>query len=175
MTTHDALTLHEELMLLALRDEEGTIEMGSMVQYALGGAVLAELLMRKRISLDSSSKKKRVHVLNAKPVADPLLDECLDKIRNARKPVAAVTWVSRFGGIKQLTHRVAESLCDRGILRADKDKILLLFDRRIYPEVDPRPETERIERLLNAILTETNCATPYLENYCTEQEHLKNF
>ncbi len=43
----------------------------------------------------------------------------------------------------------------RGILRADEDKILLIFNRRIYPELDPRPERELLARLHEAIFGET--------------------
>lgn len=160
MPHHNPMSLPEEIMLLALRDEEGTIEMGSMYQYAIGGAILAELLMRKRIHLDSS-KKKLVHLINAKPLDDPLLDECLTKVQRAKKPAAAQTWVSKFAGTKDLKHRLALQLCDRGILKADRDKILLLFTRRIYPEIDARPENEMIERLRQAIFSEADPLDPH--------------
>jgi len=153
MTHLNPLSLPEEIMLLALHDEEGTIEMGSMYAYAIGGAVLAELLMRDRVHLDSS-KKRSVHLVNAKPLGDPLLDDCLTKIQESRKQAAAQTWVANFANLKDLKHRLAMRLCDRGILRADEDKILLLFSRRIYPEVDPKPEKEMAERLRQAIFTE---------------------
>ena len=50
------------------------------------------------------------------------------------------TWVSRLTSIKHLKHIVAEELCRQGILRAEQAKVLLLFRRRVYPELDPRPE-----------------------------------
>jgi len=159
MAHENRLSLHEELMLLALNDEQGTIDMGSFYLYAIGGSVLAELLMRKRIRLDTS-KKKTVHLVNAKSLGDPLLDECLTRVREAKKPVAAQTWVTKFAGIKNLKHQLAMRLCDRGILEADEDKILLLFTRRIYPEIDPRPEKEMVERLRAAIFSEADHLDP---------------
>jgi hypothetical protein len=48
MTKQSSLFLYEEVMLLALRDEEGTIASGTMYQYAIGAAILAELLLNKR-------------------------------------------------------------------------------------------------------------------------------
>ena len=45
MANLSSLFLHEEVMLLALRDEEGTIASGTMYQYAIGAAILAELLV----------------------------------------------------------------------------------------------------------------------------------
>ena len=37
----DNLFLYEEIMLLALKDEEGTIASGTMYNYADGGAIIA--------------------------------------------------------------------------------------------------------------------------------------
>lgn len=159
MKKNEALSLPEEIMLLALHDEAGTIQAGAMYQYALGGALLAELLMRRRVQLDES-KNKKVHLLNAKPLGDPLLDEGLIKLQAARKPAAAQTWVSRFAGVKNLKHRLAEQLVDRGILRADESKVMMLFSRRVYPEVDPEPERQLIEHLQQAIFTERDHLEP---------------
>lgn len=159
MARKDSLTLPEEIMLLALHDEKGTTGVESMYSYAIGGAVLTELVMRGRVRLDTS-KKKRVHLVNAKPVGDPLLDECLIKLVDARKPAGAQTWVSRFAGVKNLKHRLAERLCERGILKADRDKVMLLFSRRIYPEIDPEPEQALVEKLRQAIFTESRNLDP---------------
>jgi Golgi phosphoprotein 3 len=159
MTRNDPLSLPEEVLLLALHDEKGTVAMDSTYQYAIGGAALAELLMRERIRLDTS-KKKLVHLVNAKPLGDPLLDECLLKLSNSRKPASAQTWVSRFAGVKNLKHRLAKQLCDRGILKTDRDKVMLLFSRRIYPEIDSRPEQALVGRLRQAIFTESNQLDP---------------
>ncbi len=55
---------------------------------------------------------------------------------------------------------MAESLCDRGILREEEGTILIVFSRRIYPETDPRPENEIIDRLRDAIFTDTRDVEP---------------
>lgn len=57
MVKKNSLFLQEEIMLLALRDKEGTIASGSMYQYAISGAILAELLLNNRIVVDESKKK----------------------------------------------------------------------------------------------------------------------
>ena len=50
---HVRLPLYEELMLLALRDEKGTLESkAGMYGYALGGAILSELLLSGRVTVD---------------------------------------------------------------------------------------------------------------------------
>ena len=154
------LYLHEETMLLALRDKKGTIACGTMYQYAIGGAVLAELLLHKRIQIEESGKKKFVKLISGTPVGEPVMDECLEKIKKAKRRASLQTWVSRFAGVKRLKHKVAEQLCRHGILRADEDKVLLLFTRKIYPEVNPEPERALIERLRQAIFTDANDIDP---------------
>jgi len=157
----NTLFLHEEILLLALRDEEGTIASeGTMYQYAIGAALLAELLLSKRIEVDQTGRRKLVNFVSTSPLGDPLIDECLEKVVKAKRRAVLQTWVSRFAGIKNLKHRVAQQLCRRGILRADEDKVLLLFTRKIYPEVNPVPERELIRRLEYAIFTETRDIDP---------------
>ena len=67
------LRLHEEVLLLALRDKKGTIESrAGMYRFALGGAILAELLIEGRIAVESG-KKKLVEVTDPGPLHDPLM------------------------------------------------------------------------------------------------------
>ncbi|MHC4542107.1 MAG: GOLPH3/VPS74 family protein, partial [Planctomycetota bacterium] len=49
---------------------------------------------------------------------------------------------------------VAEQLCKRDVLAAGHGRILLIFRQRIYPEVDPEPRREVVERLRGAIFTD---------------------
>jgi hypothetical protein len=156
----NTLFLHEEILLLALRDEEGTIASGTMYQYAIGAALLAELLLSKRIEVEQSGKKKLVNLISPSPLSEPLIDECLEKVGSAKRRAVLQTWVSRFAGVKNLKHRVAQQLCRRGILRAEEDKVLLIFTRKIYPEVNPEPEAELIERLRHAIFTDAEDIDP---------------
>ncbi len=156
----NTLFLHEEILLLALRDEEGTIASGTMYQYAIGAALLAELLLSKRVEVEQTGKRKLVNFVSTSPLGEPLIDQCLEKVINAKRRAVLQTWVSRFAGIKNLKHRVAQQLCRRGILRADEDKVMLLFTRKIYPEVNPGPERELIRRLEHAIFTDTRDIDP---------------
>lgn len=157
---NNRLPLHEEILLLSLRDEEGTIASGTMYQQAIAGALLAELLLRERVSVNESGRKKLAEVTDSKPTGNPLLDECIQVMTAASKPKALEHWVGKFAAIKQLKHRVAEPLCDRGILREEEGTILLIFSRRIYPETDPRPEHEIVERLRRAVFTDERSVDP---------------
>jgi Golgi phosphoprotein 3 len=160
MKRGDSLHLHEEIMLLVLRDREGTVVSGTMYSYAIGGAVLAELLIEKRIDIEAVKKNKYARVLSPTPLGDPLIDEGLAKLAGAKKRAQLQTWVTKFAQTKNLKHRVAAQLAKRGTLRIDEDKVLGIFTRRIYPEVDPRPEREMIERLRKAIFDDAGEVAP---------------
>jgi hypothetical protein len=152
MMKNSQLFLYEEIMLLALRDEQGTIATG-FVEQAVAGAILAEMLLEGRISI-GDSKKQFVSLLNNKTSGDPVIDECINKMSAARKPVTLQNWVHKLAGIKNLKHKVAQQLCERRILQADEDKVLFLFTRRIYPEINPSPERKIIERMRKAIFSD---------------------
>jgi len=158
--TCDSLYLYEEVMLLALRDRQGTIASGTMYQYAIGGAILAELLLGNRVEIEQVRKRKFLKLIDPTPLGDPLIDECLEKIRNAKRRAVLQTWVSRFASLRQLKHRAARQLCRRGILRMEEDDILLIFKRKVYPEINPAPEREIIRRLETAISTEKTDIDP---------------
>jgi Golgi phosphoprotein 3 len=156
MKKSSQLYLHQEILLLALRDEKGTIASGTLYQYAIGGAVLAELLLGERVRLEASNKKQMVTLVDSTPIGAAVVDECLETVGTAKRRATAQTWVSKFAGLKNLKHRVAEGLCDRGILKEEDAKVLLLFTRKTYPELDPEPERELVERLRQAIFTDTD-------------------
>ena len=119
MSGRDRLFLHEEIMLLALRDEKGTVASGTMYGYGLGGAILAELLLAERIRVVTPKKTPLVELVSSQRVGDPVIDECLDKIRDAKKRASLQTWVSRFVNIKHLKHRSQAYDVDRNPRQAE--------------------------------------------------------
>lgn len=155
-----SLHLYEEVMLLALHDKKGTVFSGATWSFAIGGAVLAELLMRKRIDVEQVRAKQFARTLSHIPIGDPFMDDCLTRIAGARRRAQLREWVSMFARTKHLKQRVAEQLARRGILRVDQDKVLGIFTRRIYPEVDAIPEREVIERLQEAVFSESRAIHP---------------
>ena len=147
----NVLPIHHQAMLLALRDEEGTIEQrAGQVSFALAGAAFAELLLEGRIAV-SDDKKQLVTLVSDEPMHDEVLDECLGLIATAKRRRRASAWISRFTGVKKLKRRVAQSLCRAGILQESEDRVLLLFTHKIFPTIDPDPERRLIEQLRSAI------------------------
>jgi len=161
MNDRPELRLHEEVLLLALKDEKGTPH---SVQYgfALGGAMLAELLLEERFILEEKPRKKPlkpgkkpaylVAIDNPKPLADPILDECLHRVSTSKKPRSPQDWVTRFSQLKDLKRRIAVGLCRKGILREREDRILVLFRRTAYPTLDGAPERRVVERIREAVV-----------------------
>jgi len=156
MALHSSLFLHEEILLLALHDEKGTIDIGSTYAYAVGGALLAELIVRRRIETTGTGKKRYIQLLDPKPIGEVLLDESLSRIAEARRRGTPATWIARFAGSRKLRQRLADGLCRRGILRSEQKEVLLFFKRRTYPALNREPEREIVRRLGDAIFTEAD-------------------
>lgn len=153
MMKDDKLYLHEEILLLALNDEKGTIHFGASFAQAAGGALLADLLLAERLTIEEKTKKKPlVQVRDATPVGEPLLDACLARVVEETKPRKAVVWVQRFATTKNLKEKAAARLVERRVLKEEEDRILRIFKRTVYPEADSRPERAIIERLRRAIV-----------------------
>jgi len=151
MESSNQLHIYEEILLLALRDKKGTMLFGVNYPQALAGALLAELLLLKKVEIEASGRRKFVKLANTKSTANLLLDECIEKMSNAKRRATAQNWIQRFANIRRIKHKAAESLCRKGILKLAEDKVLLIFNRKIYPEVDPRPEKRIMDKIYNAI------------------------
>lgn len=159
MISKNSLFLYEEIMLISIRDKDGSIADGETCRFAIGGAILAELLLDGRIAVEES-RRKLVNLVSPKNLGDPIMDESLQRISSAKRRASIKTWVKRLAGMKKLNHRVAEHLCERGILRADKDKLLYMFPRKTYPKINHQVERKLIERLRKAIFTDTTTLNP---------------
>jgi alkylhydroperoxidase/carboxymuconolactone decarboxylase family protein YurZ len=79
------------------------------------------------------------------------VDECLEKIATAKRRRRASDWVTSFASQGKVGRRIAERLCDRGILREAEGRILLIFKRKLFPEIDHKPEQHLIDELRRAI------------------------
>ncbi|MCH7494300.1 GPP34 family phosphoprotein [bacterium] len=144
---HD-LTIYEEAMLLSLHDEKGTA-LSTWHTQAVAGGLLAELLLEGRIAV-GPAPRHLVWVADGGATGSDLMDEALAKMAAGRqKPLRE--WLAALASIPRLGQRVAEGLCDEGILRAKEGKILWFFPTTSYPEADGRPETAILKRLRKAI------------------------
>lgn len=142
----------EDLLLLLLDDEKGSVTSAVPVQTVLGGALLVELALGEHVAVEKTSVWRSAKV---KPVPggrrpeDPLLAEALDTI--AQKERAASDLVDRLGkGRKEV---LVDRLVERGLLERREDKVLGLFSRTRWPAAD-RAHEDDVRRRLHAALVE---------------------
>jgi hypothetical protein len=139
--------LAERLLLLAYKDDGTPEGDADAVDYGLAGAVLMDLMLAGRVDLAES----RVVVTDAAPTGDPVLDEVLTKIAAAAKPAPPQDWVQE---LTLLRERLLGRLVERGVLRRERDKVLLVFPRTRYPAStggEPAVETETRRELQSAV------------------------
>lgn len=154
MTIETELPLYEEVLLLALDDEKGTTAFGSMYGYAVGGGMLAELLLRERLAVEGEGRKAKVVVRNRQQTGDPLLDEALARVQKAKRLRSPAGWVQAFTSTRDLEVRIAKGLARRGVLRSTEDEVLFFFTRKVWPALEHGPERRIRERIERAVTTD---------------------
>jgi golgi phosphoprotein 3 len=155
MPAKPKLTMYEELLLLALDDRKGTAGMDTSHLHAMGGAILAELVLLGALRI-ADDKKKLVDAVPGIRVDDPLLAECRDLVQAAKRRKRAVEWVQKFCGLKDLKNRVARGLVAKGVLNEAQDRVLGIFPRTVFPARDGGPEEALRERLRQAVLGDSD-------------------
>ncbi len=149
------LPLHEEVMLLALKDEKGTMNsQATFYPQVMAGAILSELLLTEKIRI-VDSKKQIVKCKRDKALKNKVLDEALKMMSSDRKDRNLRHWIGKLAAISKLKQKTAQSLCEKGILDEQEVKVLWVFNSVRYPEKDPNCEKKMIERLREAIFTNT--------------------
>lgn len=143
------LPLYQSLMLLALGAKTGNIK-GDYISYPMAGAMLADLLLSEHIAV-GEGRKGRVKAIHLGATGDPLLDETLQKIHQRSRPRTLKAWVEVLGQHCGLPNRIAHSLADKGIVKRETKKVLWVFNKQVFPEVNPLPEDIIHQRLRSAV------------------------
>lgn len=128
------LHVHQEVLLLALSDHDGNFSNG-MIEYALAGAMVSDLSLLGKIEI-SEDKYKTVRVIDKSPTGNLQLDTIIEKIAKLTRTKNLQYWVPKIAQTSGLKHTIAKSLCDLGILEETTSKILFLFTKKVYPELD---------------------------------------
>jgi hypothetical protein len=143
--------LYQQILLLSLDSKRGT-PVVAFTHLAVAGAVMAEWLIDKRISVDDS-RRLLVTLEDAYVTGDPVLDACLHRLKAATRKAPLRSWIARLSRIPRLRHMAAEMLCARGILRSERAPVFWLFSRQTYREVDPMPKKAIIDQMRAAIFS----------------------
>jgi golgi phosphoprotein 3 len=160
MSGGPALRVHEQLLLLALHDEKGTLQ-SAPVAYGLAGALVAELMVEGRIAEPADDSDPFV-VRDGSPLGDALLDRTLERIATARTRHSPARTVALLAANPHLVDATAGRLCSLGILRREEGRFLLVFPRTLYPTADAGPE-QRLLAEITAALEGRGEAEPRLE------------
>lgn len=146
---NEMASLSEELLLLALDDEKGSIpvlRIGEFLDIALAGAQLLELIRDGHVSIENG----RVVAGHSPPPSDPALRQSLERISGDRrilKPDAAVMKL-----MKGLRKTLLQQIAGRGLVSVEKERVLGMVPRTRYPEQDGSVQQEVRRRLRTAVL-----------------------
>jgi Golgi phosphoprotein 3 (GPP34) len=143
------MLLAEELLLLVLDDEKGTVRQGPAYEAGLAGALLLDLVEAERLREEDEALVPD----GAGRLAPAVLADALAEIEGSERPRDARHWVGRLPkALKPLRARVAAALVDRGVLGEERHKTLGLFSSTRHPERDAAPERDLRARLHAVLL-----------------------
>ena len=154
----DSLRIHEEFMLLC-RNEKGRVVGNAHHSYVIAGAILADLVLHNRITLEPEKRKTIVRLKDSRLVGDPLIDEALERIRTAKRPSVLTTWIGRIAGTRKMVPRITERLWLAGFIRREERPFLYLFTRVLYPTAHPALRQRLIDRL-RAVMVANDAVDP---------------
>jgi hypothetical protein len=144
--------LAEDLLLLALDDDKGTVSWGqsTSLPLVLAGGVIADLALLERVRVEG----KNLVVRDAAATGDDLLDDAVTAIASSKKPHDPKHWVNKLAGRSFHLHdRLIARLVSRGILREEEHKILWVFPDDRYPAVETAGEQATRDQLRAVVLT----------------------
>ena len=122
------LSLHEELLLLALDEDNGNILSFAKkpLAYGIAGAILSELVLHDKIQI---GEKHRLIVKNTEPIDDEILGEALADIQQSEKPHRPSYWISQFNlKKKKIREQLGARLTSKGILHQEDKRFFWIFE-----------------------------------------------
>jgi golgi phosphoprotein 3 len=149
------MLIAEELLLLLLDGQRGSVRGGWSYDGSLAGALLLDLTEAGRLA----ERDGALVTVGSGGVGPALLADAFAEIERSERPRDAAHWIGRLPkALKPLRARVAQSLVERGVLGEKRHKTLGLFASTRYPELDPGPERELRARLQDVLV---DGADPY--------------
>jgi hypothetical protein len=163
-TGDTTLTLPEAVLLLALGDEEGSVEVGdrAALPFGLAAAVLLTLAARGRIRHENDLWT----VVDDTPTGDPALDSPLRAMADEDEPRGTMHWLRTLpsvtaadegdedgGNEDGLRDHMLRRLTDEGVLEKEDHRFLGVYSYQRYPTVDPDPE-QRVRAHIRQVVLE---------------------
>jgi len=144
------VTLAEEILLLLLDEEQGTLPPVPQLtlHFVLAGAVLMELAILNRVDSDLET----FSIVDKSPIGDPILDKVLDKICAHSDSQDVKFWINSVADIGgDIVDLGFQRLVERGILAESEKRFLWMVKTRSYPTIDGSIERQVKLRIMNIL------------------------
>ena len=145
------LTLTEELLLLAIHDEKGTIIFASTgsIPYGLGATLILDLAEKKMLTLNENKV-----ILNEKPkVGLQFLLNAFDLLsKKSNEMTFKEAIISLSSNYNQLKEEILNNLVLNGILQRQSQKLMFLIKFSKYPTLDPAEELKTRDQIHKSVL-----------------------
>jgi len=145
------LRISEEILLLALDEKTGRLHAlpERALEFALAGALLAELEERDRLENDAT----QIIVKDASTVGDAVLDLALAILPKNEPRLTIQKALARIAlRAKDIKELLFADLVNKGVLQAHEQKFLWVLRERRYPVKDDREEREVRARIRDIVL-----------------------
>ncbi len=132
------LALYEDLFLIAVHEEKGTLPAWAAEKLppGLAGAMLCELGLMGKIKV---KEKHHLEVLDETPCGDELLDEAVAEIRAVKQERKAQYWVTHLNFKPKKSYpRIVARLADKGLVTQEDDRLTWVIPAPGQPEGAPQ-------------------------------------
>lgn len=146
------LTIFEELFLLSIHEDKGTVIASSAhgLQHGLAGGILVELSILGKIQI---SENHRLGVVDATPVGDEVLDEAIEIIQKSEKDRKFGYWIDEFSQKpEKLRKRIAERLVQKGVVEQEDDHLVWVVPGPDTPDLEASTKYVIKHRLRSVVL-----------------------
>jgi golgi phosphoprotein 3 len=147
------LTIFEQLFLLAIHEEKGNVmpSLGTALGFGLSGAVIAELALQGRITIENNHRLVR---LDSSPTGDNILDDALAEILASGNNRKITYWIRNITEKpKRFRERLSERLVTKGIVTEEDTIYAWVIPNPEFPEVNASGKYWLKTRLRQIIFT----------------------
>ncbi len=143
------VNIFEALFILAVDDEDGDVVESVLrpLESILAGAVLAELVLRKRVELVDN----RVCIFDQMPTEHPILDRALFDMIDTKEHRKLRYWINTLA-YKKLMDEIGHQLVTRGVLVRKKKRLHLVNSCNEHSDVNIVPKYNLKNRLREIVL-----------------------